>query len=170
MKWLVVGGPLALSKYIRKPRQPSDTEKKVRNLQKVLKKKKNLQLTVRATLASFLSLASMALFQATQRYSAPSSSFCGRTMSVDRVATLRLPPAFVIAPSNGFASPFRYHLMAIKTKRHKVDNVLVFKLFFTHPSQIGRFKRYFFTLERDRDCHRRWNTPIRWAVLRRRLG
>lgn len=55
----------------------------------------------------------MALFQATQRYSEPSSSFCGRTTSVDTVATVRLPPGFITAPSNGFDSPFRYHLMSV---------------------------------------------------------
>ena len=53
----------------------------------------DLQLTVKETVASFLSLASMARFQATQRYSAPSSSFCGWMVNVDKVATLRLPPA-----------------------------------------------------------------------------
>lgn len=72
-------------------------------------------------LASFLSLVSMALFQATQRYSAPSSSFCGRTISVDCVATLLLPPAFMIAPSNGLASPFRYHLES--NKQNGLDSI-----------------------------------------------
>lgn len=79
----------------------------------------DLQLTVSETVASFFSLGSMARFQAAQRYSAPSSSLCGRTTSVETVAAERLPPGLVAAPSNGFGSPFRYHLTSVHVKFEK---------------------------------------------------
>ena len=95
----------------KEPSESHRSQKAIHKRRRRRRRRENLQLTVSWTVASFLSLMSMARFQATQRYSAPSSSFDGRTTSVDMVATSFEPPEdLTTAPSSGLASPRLYHL------------------------------------------------------------